>query len=511
MRQLSRRLLLAVIGLFSTGALFPQQVNTLYFMQNVPVRHVLNPAFIPDAGMYVSLPLMGYVQFDMGNNSFAFNDLVYHEGDKTITFLDSPASIRRFYNTLKPTTVLRANFRTSIISAGFRWGGCFWNFSVDSRFQGMVGLPRDAFRVSLFGTTEGFDNRFDFAALQSDLTCYTQFVLGMAKQLDSRLTCGVKLKYLAGSANISSRNKDLSMNGGDGKWKFSGVGSINESSPVAFDFPGFQSFSYELPDGFTGLLKPSGAGAGIDVGVDYRMNGRVGLSAALTDLGFIHWHRNPRNISYNSSFVFGGISPFTDTARTETLNGIYDALIVGNILVDSILGQFDKSMHVSGASRSYYTSTTSTVNLGVEYHLFPGKLSLGVLTRVHAYKKTITGEVTASVNARPFKWLGSSLGYSFLNGNLNTVGAGFSLGMGCVNCFLAADYLFFEKVDFPLSTIHPSFPGMKVPIPYRSNVLNLSAGVNILLGLPGSYGPGRTSRNGLHRPAGPRNCRCDWD
>ncbi|MDD5186536.1 MAG: hypothetical protein PHS84_14875, partial [Paludibacter sp.] len=52
-----------------------QQVNTMYFMEDVPLRHLLNPAFQPTEYYYLSLPVVGLTQASVGNNSVTLKDI----------------------------------------------------------------------------------------------------------------------------------------------------------------------------------------------------------------------------------------------------------------------------------------------------------------------------------------------------------------------------------------------------------------------------------------------------
>lgn len=511
MDKFIRYILYFILGLFSVSA-FAQQVNTLYFMENVPTRHILNPAFQPKTDFYLSLPIIGYTQFSAGNNSLTLKDVVYRNNDgQTITFLNDDAGINHFYNSLKQTTVLNSNFQTNLLSFGFRSADFFWNFSVSQRFQGMVGLPKDIFQISFYGTSILLNNRFNFKTLQGDLSLYTEVALGFSKIMNENLTLGIKPKFLIGNANLSNTNNSINLDAGIDAWVLKGSGSINESGPVAFNFPEFQSLSYELPASNSDWLKPSGTGAGIDIGLEYLLNERLSFSASLTDLGFIHWFRNARNVNYQTDFHFDGIGELSSSNSIESWEDIYNTLIVRNSLLDSIFIGFNEATQITQSESAYTTGTTSKLNLGLEYELFERKLSLGLLSRTQIFKKTITGEITGSVNAKPFSWLNSSISYSVLNGNLSTFGAGISVNAGIVNLFLSTDYLFFKKVNLPLSTISNSLPENYIPIPYNSKMLNLSLGINFMFNLPERFKPKINKRNGLHNTIGTDDCHCNWN
>ena len=59
----------------STLIVTPQQVNTMYFMDNVPYRNKLNPAFQPISNFYLGFPVFGYTQFGIGNNSLSMMEV----------------------------------------------------------------------------------------------------------------------------------------------------------------------------------------------------------------------------------------------------------------------------------------------------------------------------------------------------------------------------------------------------------------------------------------------------
>ena len=52
--------ILALCIVFAGGMVRAQQVNTLYFMENVPVRNSLNPAFQPLSNFYLGFPAVGF-------------------------------------------------------------------------------------------------------------------------------------------------------------------------------------------------------------------------------------------------------------------------------------------------------------------------------------------------------------------------------------------------------------------------------------------------------------------
>ena len=54
----NRIILAALVALFTLGA-SAQQVTTLYFLENAPMRHTINPAFQPVSNGYINFSPLG--------------------------------------------------------------------------------------------------------------------------------------------------------------------------------------------------------------------------------------------------------------------------------------------------------------------------------------------------------------------------------------------------------------------------------------------------------------------
>lgn len=470
-------ILLFLIGVFHCS-INAQQVNTLYFMENVPIRHYLNPAFQPTTKYYLSLPIIGFTQFNIGNNSLSLKDIVYNNNGQIITFLHPNGDINRFYNTLHSNTVIRTDLETNLLSFGIKEDQSFWSFSLSEKINGMGSIPKDFFKFFLFGTPNIENNAFNINTLQADITAYTEAAFGFSKKLDEKLSVGIKLKFLYGNANVSNTNKEISLNAGIEKWILMAEGSTNASMPTQFQVDkNYQTVSITSPKNVTDWLKPSGLGAGVDLGVEYRLNKDMKISGAITDLGFLHWFTNVQNFNYITNFTFDGLTQVKN-GNTNYQN-LYTKLISGNYLADSLKSAIQSASSIKRSNNNYNTGTTAKLNLGFEYNLLED-LSLGLLSHSQFSKKTITEELTASVNLRPTKWFNASLSYSVLDGRMSSIGAGIGLKTGIIHWFLAADYIPFQISTFSPSNFGANYPTFKIPVPYNSKDFNFAIGMNLV-------------------------------
>ena len=475
--MIKKLLFILLLSFFYFRVLKAQEVGTVYFMEDVPVRHFLNPSFQPTNDFYISLPVIGLTQAGVGNNSLSFKDVIYKQNTQTLSFLSSTAGINRFYNTLNSNIVLSGNFQTNLLSFGFRQEKVYWTFSITEKLDVMAAIPKDLFKLALFGLQNNVDNTFRFSTLQTDISLYTEAALGYSRKLDDKWTVGAKLKYLYGSANLSTTNKQFQLNAGIQNWTVRAQGTLNYSSPVPVSVTtDFQSLSYTLPSKNIDWLKPSGMGAGMDIGAEYKLNKNVNLSASLTDLGFIVWYKNLQNVSYNANYTFDGLIHINNNSTTQTIQDEYTRLTTGNTVVDSLTKVLKASANLIASSNVYTTGTTAKLNIGAEYNILENKLGFGLLSHSGFIKHTVSEELTLSVNSRPYSWLNASLSTSFFYGRLGSLGLGLGLKAGCVHWFFAADYFAFQKKTFSLSGSSIS----SIAVPYNTSYCNFSTGINLV-------------------------------
>jgi len=484
LKSIKRNLLILTIFCVVYSPASAQQVNTLYFMDNVPFRHTLNPAFQPVQDVYIGLPVIGFTQMSVGNNSVALKDVIYKYNGQTVSFLHPDGgNVDNFFHTLHSTGLISTSLETNLLSFGFRHKTAFWSFTLTEKFQSLIAIPKDAFNLALYGTPLLFDNKFNLTKLETDESLYTEAALGYAKVLNKKWSVGAKLKYLFGSANFSNTNTMIKMNAGIDQWTLVGGGNAYYSSPVAVSIaPDFKSMTYILPKNTNDWLKRSGGGAGIDLGVTYVSTPHLTFSAALLDLGFIHWKKNALKVNYKTNYTFDGIKGID--LSSSNLN------ISGNSLTDSIVTALDSASTYGSTKTSYSTFTPAILNMGAEYAFLNKIMSVGLLSRTQFFKNIVSEEITLSVNVKPSNRFNTSLSTSFFEGRLGSIGAGVGLRTGFVHWTLAADY-----IPFQLST----YQG--IPIPYNTKTFNLALGINFVFD--------RIVRtSGLHKKAANKACNC---
>jgi hypothetical protein len=407
------------------------QVNTLYFMENVPMRNALNPAFIPTQMCYVSLPGLSDFSYIAGNNSFATNDLFFRQNGKVITPFHPDANRDAFLNVLKPTTDLISNTRTQLFGFGFSIRDNYYSFGINERIEGGMGIPRDLMRLLLKGAPDSTNvNSFNLRTLHSDITAYLETTLGYARPVNKKLTLGGKIKFLLGQGHADASFSKLDMNISKQTAELTGSGAARITTP--FDIPqnsdGTPDFG-NIDTDLKTVLKPSGWGLGADLGAVYKLKKNITLSASLTDIGFINWKKSSWRGDLKSKTTFSGMD--------FTINGNGNDNDFGKQIGDSLKNAFVYT--ANGAA--YTTWLTAKMRVGGEYSILKNKIDFGLL-----WENTIGGsykynELTASANFRPAYWFNASLSYGLVNGNYGSFGLGLNLIAGPVNFFVVTDYM----------------------------------------------------------------------
>ena len=479
MRIIRKKLLLAFL-MVCPAFLLAQQVNTLYFMENLPSRNMYNPAFQPINDIYVSLPVIGYMQLSVGNNSVALKDLMYKKDDAFVTSLYDEQTKFALYNKILPTFLMNANLQVNLLTFGFRKNSSFWTFSINEKVDASVTIPKDFFKIGLIGvdSVSSIGQRsysisthsYDLSGLKVNMTAYTEFGLGCAKDINDAWSVGAKVKFLYGNMNVSNVNNQTRVLWGPHQITGNSVGAINTSLPFPITFsPTLLPVTADTAKMTNPMsyLPPTGLGAGLDLGVDFWATNDLSFSLAVIDLGFLSWNK-ANSVVYDATYSYDGVTQQgVDKGVLSLLNTMNQTTFT-----DSLLAGLKSNQTIS--NKSYTTFTTAKLNAGVEYKMFGNNLSVGLLSRTYFGNINVSEEITASANYRPRDWFNASLSYSFFNGNFSNIGFGVGLQTWIFHWFLAADYI---------PTYLYKLGGLPI-VPAGTGTFNLALGMNLVFNYP---------------------------
>ena len=317
-----------------------QQVTTVYFLENAPMRHTINPAFQPYSDGYVNFTPLGWMSGSFGNNSLTVQDIFPTYKDpatgkrQTITPLHPEANKSAFMRSIRSMTFANGDLTLGLVNFGFRVKDKgYVTIGLNERISMGFTMPKSLFNFALDGGMKnlggGESNYISFRGLGPDATMYMEISGGYSHQINEQWTVGGKLKVLLGQAKMSAHATTFGINATTRAWDLKGAVMVRMAGP--FDYKAMPEMEgrkiKDVIDDFKGdeypmedivnyknigqLLTPSGYGAAIDLGFTWKPIKNLQLSAAITDLGFITW-TNARTYKATIDTTYTGISGYID-------------------------------------------------------------------------------------------------------------------------------------------------------------------------------------------------------
>lgn len=466
----------AVLGIFffSFGLSYAQFLRTSYFMEGSHYRQQLNPALAPGRG-YINFPAIGSLNASVNSSSLGYQDVIdiIDNSEGGDFFMNSD-----FIGRLENVNNLNVNLSTDILSAGWYKGKNFWSFNIGLRNDIGASIPKSMFEF--LRNMDGLDvndwNRLanidENVGKQSlEINSYAEVGIGFARNINSRLTVGGRVKALLGIGNLKLRVNDITVksdiSGYQGvDWdnltneqleNLRGTAKISvdatlESSSKMIELPqNDEGYIDEIEFGSFGL---AGYGAAIDLGVSYKLLDKLTLSASVLDLGFLNWNKK------NTSVARAKANQSYDLTNPNELYDFVDVVSSGEVLNYDML---QMTVEETG-KESRNTSLTSTVVVGAEYELLGDWLAVGALyTTRFAQPKTLS-ELTFSANIRPKNYFNLAVSYSVLQAAGKTFGVAAKLGP----LFVGTDYMFLGKNTKNVN----AYVGISIPLGKQKTIKN---------------------------------------
>lgn len=423
-----------------------QFARSAYFLDNIPVRNEMNPAFQPLYDHYSTIPFLG------SWSGYGVTDLkTFQEtGYPMNSYVDLSQSPLPFLDQQNPLINSFGQGKMKVYEFGFRANRAYWSFSLANRMDMNMHMPTEFMRMNL----QGIDaTNLPSSVLMAQMQAwnYSEMALSYSHYSSETLSFGFKLKYLFGH---SYTDMQILTN----QWT-AGSNGVNllASADVTYASEFFNAdslaFSNVSPQN---LIKPSGMGGAIDLGITYRPFDLLKFSASVNDLGYIQW----KNVKHNTYSIQ---TPLNDL----DLNAIDRSGISMN----------------SSENTSYANYLIPHYNLGMEFNMVGPYLTLGVLDHGFYRNEQFHNEITTSLNFKPAHWLNMAVSYSAMNGRWNNVGAALGMTLKKLNFYVSADYVPWHYVTTDYPGQMPYIQNMKVPLPWEGNRMNFSLGVNYVIGL----------------------------
>jgi len=466
MKVLQRRKLnLLILLLFSGILLNGQELTSLYFMRGVPQANRINPAYQPDCKVYLGMPALSPLRFDLTSGSLAYEDVIFKSTtmDSLITFLHPEADKQLFLSNLKEVNHINFDFGTSLASLGFRSKNSFISLDLTTRLETDIMYPGDLARMIIQGPDTA--GSFELRGTGLNLSVYNEVALGWSRNFGDKLSIGVRGKVLFGLVNMNTKSSTMHLTTSDSLWTVTSDMQINVSTPVTTEallgnsfeleqfFSDLGNISYGLEDVLANpgdFFNTQNFGYAIDLGVNFRPFSQLQLSASVLDLGKMNWSKNTVTMNVQGEYEFRGLEvvPFQEI----------DSMMFQN-MADSLYG------FVSGdIGSSYAYSLHPKIMLGAAFYPIPN-ISFGIMSRTDLLPDGPLEKLTATANLTTGRFINLTLTYSYFLGYTKNLGAGLSFNVGPLNLYLISDNI-----------------GNNLLWPQESQSVNLWFGMNLCFG-----------------------------
>ena len=503
-------ILAALVALFAISA-SAQQVTTLYFLENAPMRHTINPAFQPVSRGYINFTPLGWMEMSIGNNSLTMSDVIYTIDDplnkgqkKTVTMLYPGADRSKFLKQLHSMLYANQDLNIGLLNFGFRVKeNGYVTIGINEHFEGGETLPKGMLNFLLGGGFADLTGGLNTVSLSGEglgVTAYTEIGGGYSHKLNDQWTIGGKLKVLLGQAYVGLNAKTLNLYANHEAWKLGGQMNLDFAGPINVDY--LQQFANnktgkEIYDAIQGggsvpkidfsqlvdtknwqkLLAPSGYGAAIDFGFTWKPIEQLQISAALTDLGFIYWSKSTRFEcaldSAKAKFVGAGEIEYKDY---QDENGQFNSQRMMDSVTSNLVNMLTGVTFSNSGKKGFARMTSARLNVGLDANFWENRIGIGIVSATRLYNARLYEEVTFGLAFRPVNWFNIAATYSLMNnGKYSNIGAGIGfMPYDGINLTLAMDYI---------PTSYAKLPGSNMYVlPDKTKMFNLALGFSICWG-----------------------------
>lgn len=485
-----KKYILAITFVFALGVQ-AQEVSTLYFLENAPMRHLVNPAFQPVSKGYVNFSPLGYSSSWVGNNAYTLTDFVYAAPDGSTVTVLHPEYGRKdaFLKSLPKSIHMQQDATINWLGFGFRLReNGYITVQAMTRIDSKEAVSTALFPFLLNGEAVSTTSTVGLNLGQSRLATqiYTEVGGGYSHKINDMWTVGGKFKFLIGTAYLGTSFSQMDLTGNTQALRLQAQGNLQVAGPINYEalpselsYEDLSSIDYEellwmdeqsSSNILSKITKPSGYGAAVDLGFTVTPLKQLQVNVSLNDLGFINWtNASQFNLSADTTFMGVGPLNFDDY--------MVDGQFMADSLTSDILTQVEglaNAIKIDNPKNRFCRMITTKLNIGVDGHFFDNRLSVGLLSKTMLYKGHVNEELTLGVAGKPVKWCNIALSYSLLNnGKFSNIGAGLSImPYDGINLTLAADYI---------PTYYASVADLAF-LPSRSKGLNVAMGLSIVWG-----------------------------
>lgn len=404
-----------------------QKNFSLYNLKGTPQAIYTNASFIPKSKIYLSLPL-GMMTVGVSNSGFSFNDLFTKRSDDSLVI-----NTQEVIDGLDDLNYFNVENSIEFLGLGIKVRDMYLNFNVSSKVQANFIYPKELLQFALEGNGKNFiGERASLDGIGINLNAYTEFGLGISKEIDDKLTIGGRLKFLSGIANITTRETRLGIYTDPETYALTidGFADISSSNISQFYEDTVLSMSAKMKNLQSSVLNFANKGIGVDLGASYKISDKISVNASLVDLGTIRWSNNVTSYKTDEfEYTFEGV----DLNEYFEENG--DS---SNRVLDNLKDTIPKIFNYEENNEAYSTSLYTKFYIGGNYQINTA-FNVGGIILSEFVRGKYRPSISVSGNVALKSWLAATVNYSIYNKTFSNIGVGLSLRGGPIQFYIMTD------------------------------------------------------------------------
>jgi hypothetical protein len=399
---------------------------TLYNFSMVPQRLYQNPAFIPETQVYIGIPCLSGVRTAVAN-PFSYHRILVRTDDDSLSFQGDEV-----VEGLEQNPYVRTYESIELVSVGahFFSDRYFLNFGIRQRSAGDVYIPAELAYLAWYGNTapQIFGKTVNIAPSVNAMAYdeWSASVAGYA--LQNRLTWGVAFKFLMGRISINTKKSKMDF------YTDSTTYDLYVKSDFEVNTSGIENIEEYFNQPVSVLVFPENIGLGIDLGATFQVNGKISVSASVTDIGYIRWRANTMKLVSKNP---GEEVKYTGMTMDDFVEMFDDFDEFGKKITDSLadLIEIDSVYDVN-----YTTSLPARFNAGGSYAIDDAN-KVNLVVNGISYNHHFSAALGISYNYTFRQLFGIAVSYNLYNHQYTNFGLGFNINAGPVQVYAVTDNL----------------------------------------------------------------------
>lgn len=449
-----KKLFFAITFVCSSLLLMAQYSEIIRFSRLNPLANYYNPATYTPYNGYVSFPFLSNINFAMHNSGFKYNNIFNLGSDGT----PQTITMDNFVDKLnEKNNILAFNFSEEIFGFGFRIKNLFFSYSQRIKFEANYFYSQDLFGFLTYGNLN-YLGPHDPAniSMKFNTSMYSESSIGVHYKLNDHIYIGIRPKYLAGymNINVSDLSFKLFTDPDDYSLKLNYNGELRFATPVPIfkvennrivleDFSSMGGVSDYL-NLAKGTLTGN-SGAGIDLGVLYRINNQFGVSVSATDIGFIKWKTSTISIKTKplteGEFIDSEGNVIFSGLTTEVLNKLMNGASISEAF--GVPASFDTLFQdlFTIEELPYYVTSLTTKLSAEGYYQINESNRFSALFKGYIVNKAFVPAFTLAYNGNFWNMIDVIATYSMTKKSYANVGIGLGIRLGPVHLYGGTDNL----------------------------------------------------------------------